>query len=110
MARLLETLKHKPTSWILAAALLVMALQNSGLLGRVTDVFGGDQTRAAQDVQATREALTQHLEQSRQMNEKLDTVNKQLEWNRQTSAQGLRILCLTQAKTDTQRYECGKIQ
>lgn len=109
MLKLLETLKHKPTSWILAAALLVMALQNAGLLGRVADVFGGD-SRAAQDVQATREAMTQHLEQARQMNEKLDTVNRQLEWNRQTQATGLRVLCLTQAKTDQQRYECGKIQ
>jgi hypothetical protein len=106
----LGRLARKPTSWILAAALLIMVAQNAGLIGRAADVFGGENTRAAQDVQATREALTQHLEQSRQMNEKLDTVNKQLEWNRQTSAQGLRILCLTQAKTDTQRYECGKIQ
>lgn len=109
MTRLLETLKHKPTSWILAAALLVMALQNSGLLGRVTDVFGGD-TRAAQDLQATRDAMTRHEEQARQMNEKLDKVNGYLDWNRQTMAVGLRTLCLTQAKTDQQRYECGKIQ
>lgn len=110
MNKLLETVKSKPTTWILALAILVMAAQNSGILGRVTDVFGGDGNRAAQDVQATREMMNRHEEQTRQMNEKLDTVNKYLDWNRQTTAVGLRTLCLTQAKTDAQRYECGKIQ
>lgn len=106
----LGRLARKPTSWILAAALLIMVAQNAGILGRAADVFGGEQSRAAQDVQATRDAMTRHEEQSRQMNEKLDKVNSYLDWNRQTMAVGLRTLCLTQAKTDAQRYECGKIQ
>lgn len=112
MNKMLEAVKGKPTTWILAVAILVLAMQNAGLVGRVSDVFGGDAAaqRATQDLQATRDAMNRHEEQTRQMNEKLDTVNKYLDWNRQTTAVGLRTLCLTQAKTDTQKYECGKIQ
>lgn len=111
MGRLFDTLKTKPTTWILAVAILIMAAQNSGLLGRVTDVFGGDDSsQAKRDVRETKEALKEHAEQTRQMNDKLGRVEWYLRQTQQTNATGFRILCMQRATTPSERRECAEIQ
>ena len=106
----LKELVGKPTSWILALALLILVAQNAGILGRVADVFGGGEGNA----QASRDLLIQHAETTKQQNQQMiDNQQRMIsnqEFQRQTTATGLRVLCLTQAKTDQQRFECGKIQ
>jgi hypothetical protein len=95
----------KPTSWILALALLLLVAQNAGLLGRASDVFGG-QAQSVVDVQ-------QHQELARKQdetNKKLDGITDQLRNNGNSNAVGLRVLCLQGAKTDQQRAECARIQ
>lgn len=111
MGKLLETIKHKPTTWILAVAILVMAAQNAGLLGRVTDVFGGDSgSQARQDVRETRDAMKEHAEQTRQMNDKLGRMEWYLQQTQQTNAAGFRILCMQRASTPQERRECAEIR
>jgi hypothetical protein len=98
-----ELLKKSPL-WLLAAAVFLMALQNEGVLGRISDVFGGS-TSTKPD--------PQHVEQTRQLtevNKKLDTVTDQLRANGNSTAVGLRVLCLQGAKTDQQRSDCARIQ
>lgn len=118
MGKLLDALKQKPTTWILAVAILVMAAQNAGLLGRVADVFGGDGgSQARQDVRETKEAMQKHAEQSVEMNNKLGQVieqNGRMEWylrkTQETNATGFRVLCMQRATTASERRECAEIK
>jgi hypothetical protein len=90
-------------------------LQNAGVVpsahrlisGEPSDANAAEHQALKNEVQKQTESIDRHTVQQK---EALDRVNQQLQWQRETTAQGLRILCLTQAKTDTQRYECGKIQ
>lgn len=111
MGKLLGLVQHKPTTWILAVAILVMAAQNAGLLGRVSDVFGGDSgSQARQDVKDTKEAMQSHAEQTRQMNDKLGRMEWYLQQTQQTNATGFRILCMQRATTAQERRECAEIR
>jgi hypothetical protein len=97
-----ELLRKSPT-WLLAAAVLLLVLQSEGLIGHVFG-GGGDEKQKAD---------AQHAEQTRQLtdiNRKLDGVTDQLRANGNSTAVGLRILCLQGAKTDQQRSECARIQ
>jgi hypothetical protein len=97
---LAELLRKSPT-WLLAAAVLLLLLQSEGVVGHV---FGGGPPPQSD---------AQHAEQIRQLseaNKKLDALTDQLRANGNTTAVGLRILCLQGAKTDQQRADCARIQ
>lgn len=100
-----DWIRTKSALWLLAAAVFLMALQNEGFLGRARDLFGGSAP--------TQQADAQHTEQTRQLteaNKKLDAVTEQLRANGNSTAVGLRVLCLQGAKTDQQRADCARIQ
>lgn len=101
-----ELLRKSPL-WLLAAAVFLMALQNEGVIGSVRSLFGGGPP------QQTQQSDAQHAEQTRQLteaNKKLDAVTDQLRANGNSTAVGLRVLCLQGAKTDQQRADCARIQ
>jgi hypothetical protein len=91
-------------------------LQNAGVVPSAHRLIAGttDAAAAAEQHQAISNQIQRQTDatdrHATDQKEALDRVNKQLQWQRETTAQGLRILCLTNAKNDMQRYECGKIQ
>lgn len=95
------------TMGALALVLLILVAQNAGLIGTARQALGGDQ-RAPQAV--TTEQMERHIEQTKDTHQKLDEIKEQLQRNGNTTAIGLRLLCIQSAKTDQQRSDCARIQ
>lgn len=96
------------TKYGIAGALsLVVLVQAVGLVPRISEVFGGGPPSTNAQSEYQHQELGRKLDET---NKKLDAVVEQSQRNGNTTALGLRILCLQNAKSDQQRSDCARIQ